>query len=232
MASRDTWLETFLGKPVWHFSGDESPDMSAINDGIAFADAKLDVTDLEAHRNYLDSGFHIVSSLLTFICAPEEIIRTVDEKDFIDIRFAIPSDNEAVKAIAKDAFVYDRFHVDPKISEYVAGEIKAAWAGNFFSGQRGEWMVVGEVDGKVVSFLQLLHGGDGQLIIDLIAVSEKARGCGLAKKMIAFASANCAPNSPILVGTQLANVPSVTLYENLGFRLISSNHVFHCHKAY
>ena len=33
----------------------------------------------------------------------------------------------------------------------------------------------------------------------------------------------------LIVGTQVANVPSVQLYESLGFRLKSSQYVLHMH---
>ena len=46
--------------------------------------------------------------------------------------------------------------------------------------------------------------------------------------MIAFVESQFAP-SVIAVGTQVANLPSVRLYEKLGFRLAAAQYVFHFH---
>ena len=68
-------------------------------------------------------------------------------------------------------------------------------------------------------------------MIDLIAVDEKFRNQGVAEAMIhhLFQTAKNSVQT-ILVGTQVANIPSVRLYEKLGFRLIASQYVLHMHK--
>ena len=67
---------------------------------------------------------------------------------------------------------------------------------------------------------------------DMIMVSHCCRHGyrgGAGRAMIGFASANCDCAGSAVVGTQVANIPSVRLYETLGFRLTAARYVFHYH---
>jgi ribosomal protein S18 acetylase RimI-like enzyme len=131
--------------------------------------------------------------------------------------------------LARRSFDYSRFHLDSVIPASVADTIKAEWAGNYFAGQRGDEMVVAVMRGTVVGFLLLLRGDKGVLNVDLIAVDRDMRRKGISSDMIAYAESQCRNCSRILVGTQVANVPSIRLYEKIGFRLFASHYVFHYH---
>jgi ribosomal protein S18 acetylase RimI-like enzyme len=67
----------------------------------------------------------------------------------------------------------------------------------------------------------------------LIAVDSAHHGKGLASSMITFAESLALDHSPatkmLVVGTQLANQPSISLYEKLGFRLCHAEYIFHSH---
>lgn len=114
-----------------------------------------------------------------------------------------------------------------------ADAIKRAWAGNFFEGRRGDGMLVAEHEGRLAGFLQLLWGNDACLVIDLIGVDPAFQGRGIGRGMILHAARHGTGCGPVprsmQVGTQAANTPSVRLYESLGFRLASAQHVLHYH---
>lgn len=223
--SEDAWLGERLGKPAWHLAPQADPAAwCAAVSGPAFADTKLAVDDAGRRSTFLRSGFDLVDTAVTF----ERPAVTVTGTPGTNVRLATPSDAEAVRAVAGANFASDRFHADPQIEPAIADRIKADWAGNFFAGKRGDWMVVAESAGRVAGFLQLLDR-DGHLVIDLIAVDHAARGKGLAAAMIELAAANLMPGAPMRVGSQLANTASVRLYESLGFRLVRAEHVLHCH---
>ena len=143
------------------------------------------------------------------------------------IRFARPEDADAVVWLARASFTMSRFHLDPDISDALAAEVKARWAGNFFTGQRGDAMVVCDTDQGLGGFLQLITTPE-RLIIDLVAVAEHARRQGRAGDMIAFARRKL-PRPETRVGTQVANIASLRLYDKLGFRAVDAKYVFHFH---
>ncbi len=91
-------------------------------------------------------------------------------------------------------------------------------------------MVVAEDEGVISGFLQLIRGADEALIIDLIAVNANYRNKGVAQKMISFAMQNCVTNTEVVrVGTQIANLPSISLYLKMGFIITSAQYIFHRH---
>lgn len=227
----DGWLSGFLGRPAYRLT-----DLSAC-DGMQedltrqsmFVTAKCPAADIAAVGRLEAAGFRVIDAALTFDAAS---LRA--DSGGKPVRFATPQDRAAISDIAGRAFRYTRFHLDPALPDALAHRIKAAWADNYFSGQRGDGMVVAEQGGQVVGFLQLLWAGDA-LVIDLIAVAPEAARQGLASAMIGFAAAHGTGNArrpaSFKVGTQAANTASCRLYENLGFRLCASAFVLHHHGA-
>ncbi len=147
------------------------------------------------------------------------------------VRDAVPADRAGVVEVARSSFRCSRFHLDPGISRAVADRIKGDWANNYFEGKRGQRMVVAVAGGHVAGFLQLLHGRDGVMTIDLIAVDERHRRKGMAREMIALAEATATGMQRVRVGTQVANAASIRLYEDLGFRFVEAGYVFHYHNV-
>ncbi len=81
----------------------------------------------------------------------------------------------------------------------------------------------------MTGFLLLLGPTGNALVIDLIAVDESMRGRGVAGAMIGFAARAFPDAGRVRVGTQAANVPSLRLYERLGFRTVATQYVVHSH---
>ena len=79
--------------------------------------------------------------------------------------------------------ISSRFHLDPRIPRETAHRIKARWAENYFTGERGDAMVVARRGSETAGFLQLLRG-DAVLVIDLIAVDARHQRRNLASAMI------------------------------------------------
>ena len=146
------------------------------------------------------------------------------------VRFATSADEAETVSIARSSFIYSRFHLDNQIPRETADRMKAEWVGNYFRGQRGNRLVVAEEEGHVVGFLLLLYDEVPKLItIDLIATDKAYQRRGIAREMVRFAEGSIPGYERIIVGTQLANVPSIQLYERLGFTVRSASHVFHYH---
>jgi len=143
-------------------------------------------------------------------------------------RFAAEDDQVQTMEIARRAFIFSRFHQDPAFDRETADHIKASWAGNYYKGKRGDYMVVAVVDRRVVGFLQLL-ARQKDLVIDLIAVDEPHRRQGIACQMIEFAESHCGDYGCMHVGTQIANTASLQAYESMGFRFQKASYVFHYH---
>jgi len=228
----DPFLTGILGKPAFRATAATAAAAAAAG-GPIFADIKIPAGDGEEIARLNGLGFRLVDTAVT-LEGDANLIRHLAGQGTgsgaARARRAAPEDAAAVEAIAGSSFAFSRFHQDPKIPVAQADLSRARWAGNFFTGQRGDRMVVGEADGEVLGFLQLLGPRDGTLTIDLIAVGQEGRGQGLARAMIGFAAHDGAGITRMVVGTQIANLPSLRLYEGLGFRIAGAAHVFHLHK--
>ena len=89
-------------------------------------------------------------------------------------------------------------------------------------------MIVAVGSGKLLGFLQIL-GPSPDLIIDLIGVLPENRSRGIGAAMIDYAEQNLRSSNRVFVGTQAANIRSLTFYSKMGFQLESAAYVFHLH---
>lgn len=159
------------------------------------------------------AGFRRVETLVTLRRNLAEADRTPPP----GVRPASASDREAVAEIAARAFRFDRFHADPRVPRPLADRLKAEWAANGLGG-RADLALVAEEAGRVAGFNLLLADGV-EAVIDLIAVAEPFRGRGVGRRLVAAGFAHYAGRSRAMrVGTQADNLPSIRLYEGLGFR--------------
>jgi ribosomal protein S18 acetylase RimI-like enzyme len=231
----DQWLSDVLQREVYRMDvcdeliayrgSDHEKYLSALTLENVFIYAKVQVHDHDAINLLENLGFHLVDTNIIF----EKLIDLADPSAGpSEIRFAIPEDRQGVQSLAANSFSYSRFHLDPLIPDDKADQIKASWAENFFFGRRGDSMVVASVDGKIAGFLQLLHSGK-DLVIDLIGVDGNFRRKRIASDMICFAQRSLKGFKRMCVGTQLANMPSIRMYESLKFMLIDASYVFHYH---
>ena len=222
----DTWLTGLMGYDSYHLTGQlENLEPDLTFKPKSFIDVKIPVDQIAPLTALQNLGFRLIDTNV-------QLLRTAGEMRLGDYkcRFASDSDFDSVCEIAGSSFTKSRFHLDPLINKETADLVKREWAGNFFKGLRGKWMVLAEVEDKVVGFLQLLKKSDSTIVIDLIAIKANMQGKGIAGSMISFANSKCleAPGD-IIVGTQISNIQSLAFYIKHGFRIISADYVLHLH---
>ena len=223
----DDWLSKIFCKPVYQLKQFSTTiEIENLPKNEMFIWSKIPVDDIKKLIHLQKLGFYLVDTNIDF-----SLSKQMEPKKILNARFAKSSDEIAVRSIAKSAFKYNRFNRDPNISDKIASKIKEEWAGNFFLGKRGKWMIVVEKNSETVGFLQIIEGNNDTIIVDLIAVDEKNRGKGLAKEMIYFMYLNCLKKNGIIkVGTQISNTSSIQLYLNIGFHINSISYVLHMHQ--
>jgi len=229
MLNKDQWLSSILEKSVFQIDSKFVPQLANCHlpQAPALVTVKVPVSNLLDCAHLQKLNFYLVD---TNVQLQKLSDKSIFYKNNLNIRFSNPSDQDGVLKIAANSFTYDRFHMDPAIKQEDAKKIKVEWAKNYFRNARGNWMVVAEDKGCISGFLQLLHGVDGALIIDLIAVDQNYRHTGVAQKMISFAMQNCETKKEVVrVGTQIANLPSIALYLKMGFCFSTAQYVFHHH---
>lgn len=234
----DEWLSNIIGKPAYvvfpsieflnavHSKGsNENNWLQKIHKNACFAFCKVIPTDTEVIVGIEEIGFNLIDTNVAL--ENKSPVKEVNSK--YTFCFAEKEDKKGTMELAATSFVYSRFHLDHRVSNEIANKVKELWVGNFFAGQRGTHMVLAKDGDRIIGFLQIL-AQEEQYIIDLIAVTKDYRKQGIAKNLIQFANANLDNIKSVIVGTQIANMPSINLYEKLGFRFKSAKYVFHYDK--
>ena len=233
---KDDWLSEQLVKPVYQVDASKllkdsffqtwNQFITACGETDFFAFSKVSTERVSTWQLLEGSGFRLIDTNVQFE-NNDGILGNNNSRKLFNIIFADDERRNAVKSIARNSFVYSRFHLDPQIDDGIADQIKQNWVENYFFGKRGNHMVVALSNNTPIGFLQLIIN-NGVVLIDLIGVEKKYQGQGVASAMIRFTGQNI-DHTCIKVGTQIGNIPSIRLYHKLGFDLSGSNYVFHYH---
>ena len=215
----DPWLAEVLGRPVYavdHPVGDAPP---------GFYYAKVPVHEVERVREHTEDGFSVVDVNVTLVREPG----TDPPPAPVSVGPARPDQHGALLGIAESCFRYSRFHLDPRIPDELADRVKREWVRSYLERRRGVELLAAVDEGSPVGFLAVLER-DGARLIDLVGVSAEAQGRGFGSALVAaFVARHAADGRRLLVGTQIANVPSLRLYSAHGFSVDSSAYVLHRH---
>jgi len=230
----DSWLSEKLARPAFTvmaatsspadiraaFASHQSPEG-------AFYTAKVGALELEVVGALTAEGFSVIESSLAFE-------RPIDRHAPVaQVSVCQPAWHDAVLDIAEHAFRYSRFHVDPRIDHLAANRIKREWIQSYVDRRRGDVLLVAHENGTVTGFNAMLvteRPSGPVAVIDLIGVHPEHQRRGIGRLLIDAALHHYQGRCRSLeVGTQGSNIPSVRLYEGLGFRLIRSGFVLHRH---
>ncbi len=226
----DGWLGEIMGVPV--FRVDADTDLPALERHLgeqkrAFYYAKVDADGIERVRRLGALGFFVADTnvVLELDRAPE----IAGGFPGVTVGDLSAADEEAVLDVAATAFRYTRFHLDPLVTAGVANEIKRQWCRSYARKLRGDRLFVAKLDGKPAGFLAALKT-PSSAVIDLVGVAPafQRRRVGAALTM-AFVEHYRSLAPSLQVGTQIANTPSIRLYERLGFSMMRSQYVLHRH---
>lgn len=244
----DGWLTSIFGYPVFKV-GVLSQNPEDNNSAESFAGlsrhiagqsqalyyAKVSTDEVGYVRKLSDTGFYAVDVNVTFgmDAEPSSNPSKPAEPSSCHISEASRDHYWEILDIAASSFRFSRFHLDPLIPEAVANRIKHDWVLSYTTKSRGDKLFAALQDGKPVGFLAAIAGeSEGASIrtIDLIGVKKSHQGQGIGRTLSAFFvdyyKNKC---DRLIVGTQVANIPSMRLYQKMGFSIINSQYVLHSH---
>lgn len=240
----DAWLADIMGRPVFRVTIDATPipdggqvvaaavRRHALQQTAAFYYAKLATSDVATIRALGAAGMSVVDVNVLLALESTAQVPAVPDRG-VDVIECRPQDAPAVLEIAGTCFRYSRFHLDPLVPVETAHAIKRAWIESYVHKRRGEALMVASLDGRPIGFLAVLasqEGGRRICTIDLIGVASGAQRRGVGKALVEGFIVRYGPQADELrVGTQVSNIPSLRLYEQLGFSTIKTDYVLHLH---
>ncbi len=240
----DKWLSEIIGKEsyILKLGANYKENVTKVNDWVhsiknsdnepLFVLTKVSTQAVSTIKHLESIGFFLIDTNVTLKKIIEsQYFNNINHDTYdIIIRFANHSDREGTVSVAGNTFLYSRFHLDPWFSNKLANKIKAQWVSSYFDGNRGNQMVIALSKNKIIGFLQILKPDDNYFIIDLIGVDKEHQKKGIAEKMINFAIHENNDINKVIVGTQIGNIPSIKLYQKMGFFLEGAKYVFHFHR--
>jgi len=236
----DAWLASIFRRPVFKVSFPAAPEIAAplTRESVfqqakpAFYYAKVPTRRVTQVSALTRLGFSVVDVNVT-LERPASASLPEGQRRIVTVRDSAPAQREAILAIAESCFVYSRFHLDPQIPNDVANAIKRAWVDSYCTGQRGDRLLVAEIAGIPVGFLAGIRANVGEhraRVIDLVGVHRSYQGRGVGLALVEYFIRLSGSDVDVLrVGTQAANVPSISLYEKCGFRVAETTYVLHAH---
>jgi dTDP-4-amino-4,6-dideoxy-D-galactose acyltransferase len=202
--------------------------VEAQNLGVWHMSVRVAASDLSSLHVLEDAGFLTVDGILTFELDLKAHQAVESDSDF-KIRLATADDAAEAAALARTAYISDRFHSDPFIDRELADELYASRVRNSCEGKAADAVLLAEDQSGLLGFVTCKLPSDSERsssdsptgTIDLVASAPHARGrrVGYNLTMAAlewFRSHEC---ETVEVGTQLSNIPASRLYQSCGFRL-------------
>lgn len=222
----DSWLGGILGTPAFRVDAAATDAELAALPATSFAYAKVDAKDAAGALRLQDAGFRVVDVNVMLSRGPAPALPAPAAR----VARVAPAEAGPVLDIAGSCYRYSRFHLDPRVPDEKAHLVKRRWVENYAAGKRGDGLYAVYDGARPAGFLAVLVSGS-QAVIDLIGVDTAAQGRGFGRDLVRFFVAEYGPRCPELsVGTQVANVPSLRLYESCGFSVSKTSLVLHRHR--
>lgn len=235
----DAWLSEVLGRPIYRVdvTADTSAELTADaclehqrqNAGASYF-VKVPATRPDWCRALGRAGFYPVDVNVTLTRTSSGPAAGTDR---VAVVTAAEAHHAAAIDIAASSFRCSRFHLDPAFTKQEADAIKREWVRSYAEGRRGDRLLVAIADGHVAGFLAVLVtkvDGEVAAVIDLIGVAASRQKQGIGRALVkAFVGLYSPTAASLRVGTQVANLPSLRLYESCGFTIQHAAYVLHAH---
>lgn len=172
-------------------------------------------------------GLDLVDTKLTFEKETKE--SNCLECDNLKL-FELETDNfKTLEKLALASGVYSRFKLDRKFKDNEYNRLYQEWIKNSVYGQKAMAIIIYKENNNILGFTTLERKSDSLLDISLVAVDENARGKKIGTKLIEYSTNHGLKKgfNKIQVVTQQNNLPAVNLYKKCGFKIKSTEYIYH-----
>jgi GNAT superfamily N-acetyltransferase len=205
--------------------------VSAAGRGIRHMIARIDAGDIALAGTLAHAGFTLIDGIQTFslslpAAAPAPL------GDGVRTRLFQPDDLDQILALARTAYVFDRFHADDAIDGPTADRMNEEWVRNSCSGHAADAVLVAVSGSEVLSYVTCRMDRDclpalgfsvGTIVLVATAARARRQGAASACTRAAIEWFQSQGAGVVQVGTQLRNIPAARLYERCGFRIAANS---------
>ena len=136
---------------------------------------------------------------------------------------------DPLKKLAFECNKHSHLRKDTLINKKHADKLYLQWMQNSLIDKDNGGVFVAKVKCKIIGML-VFSKKINSINVDLISVEKTMRRQKYATKLLEALACYARKNGAlsITVETQLVNVPANKLYENVGFKVINKQNIFHC----
>jgi GNAT superfamily N-acetyltransferase len=202
--------------------------------GVRHLSARVGAEELALVHTLEGNEFELLDGVQTLSVRLDSRPSDPTVADFT-IRPATSGDEDQIAAIARTAYLHDRFHADPMLTTQQADAMHEDWMRNSCRGTAADAVLVAVCDDRVLGYVTCKLDADtlaglgvsfGTIV--LVASSEDSRGRGVATQTTQRALQWFWDQGTRIVeiGTQLTNAGAARVYEHAGFRVINVSLTF------
>lgn len=188
-----------------------------LDKGIGYAVYRVQSDNFPVIHALERTGFILVDGLVTL---KTNVLDIKKEKYPIEIREASSKDLADLKKLTLNLYSISRIFNDPLISRSKANEFFLRWIENSILKKVADATLIWQENNEILGYVTLQKKGQ----IPLLGVSNKARGRGIAKKLIRY-SLNKFKEwgvEKVIIETQMINIPALRVYHDNGFKIVNS----------
>lgn len=224
---KDEWLSKELGLNAFNLRNLNLLNNNFFKKKNLFITAKIKKKN-QLKNKYLKKYFKFIDFNIQFRAKFSFNKNFKLKNNDISFRFANKNDKKKIVSISNNALKFSRFRLDTRIPKKICKNIQSSWISNYFSGKRGDHLIVAENKKKNICGFLLIISNKKTMKIDLIATSNRFQRKGIATGMISFALKQKFNYTGLIdVGTQKTNLKSINFYKKLGFKKKIVYSIFH-----
>lgn len=191
-----------------------------IKNKVTYATYRVQANNFPLIHALESAGFILVDGLVSLSLD----LASVEPMKAPEIREAKNSDLAQLKKLTSNLYSNTRITNDLLISKDKAKKYYLKWIENSVSGSAADSVLVWEEKGSILGYVTLQKKSQ----IPLIGVSEKARGKGIARKLLnaAFAKFKKWGVEKVNIDTQIGNIAALRTYQGVGFKIVDSHLTF------
>lgn len=169
---------------------------------------------------FIETILHPVLSDLDSLILPEDTL-IINEAKIKDI--------PRIKNIAANAFLYERFHVDPRLNSTQRGGVRYSnWVENSFKDKKQKLIKIVDRE-NIIGFFIVEIIQDRDVYWHLTAIAPEFQGQGYGKRAWLAILRHHMEDGIVSVSTSISarNIPVLNLYSQLSFRFNPPDMTFH-----
>lgn len=186
-----------------------------IKNKIEYATSRVESGRYEIMQGLQNANFLLIDAVISLgLNTPQ-----IDKRDS-HIREATVGDLKSLKKLTKGLFLSSRIYNDPSIPENKADKFYEKWVENSVLVKIADSVLVWDEGGEILGYVTLKKKGQ----IPLLGVSSKARGKGIARKLLesSFNKFRKWGVEKVAIETQINNIAALRVYQDCGFKVVNS----------